>query len=136
MQNTLNTLQRDTYIMWFTQTMGYVHKEISSPFITVQKYEGIQPAAKPLHFLFMLSQSLSHNHRDFLQCTNTMHSRVTMLSFIGEKYHGKILRLTQYHGSAKLLANKHSKKNSRGLRPRTPKFGNECTVNLGTNTAE
>ena len=38
--------------------MGYVHKEIASPFITVQKGEGIQPAAKPLHFLFMPSQSL------------------------------------------------------------------------------
>ena len=56
MQNTLNTLQRDTYIMWFTQTMGYVHKQISSPFITVQKDEGIQPAAKMLHFMFTLSQ--------------------------------------------------------------------------------
>ena len=48
-----------------------VHKEIDSPFITVQKDEGIQPAAKPLHFLFTLSQSLSHNHRDCLQCNNT-----------------------------------------------------------------
>ena len=79
MQNTLNTLQRDIDIMWFTQTMGYIHKEISSPFITVQKDEGLQPAAKPLHFLFTLSQSLSHNHRDCLQCYNTIHSRVTML---------------------------------------------------------
>jgi len=42
--------------------MGYVHKEIASPFITVQKDEGIHPAAKPLHFLFTLSQSLfQHN---------------------------------------------------------------------------
>ena len=82
--------------MWFTQTMGYVHKEIVSPFITIQKDEGIQPAAKPFHFLFMLS----HNHIDCLQCYNTIHSLVTMLSFIGEKYYGKILRLTQYHGSA------------------------------------
>ena len=107
MQNTLNTLQRDTNIMWFTQTMGYVHKENASPFITVQKDEGIQPTTKQLHFLFMLSQSLSHNHKYCLQCYNTIHIRVTMLSFIGEKYHGKILRLTQYHGSTKLLANKH-----------------------------
>ena len=38
--------------------MGYIHKEIASPFITVQKDEGIQPTTKPLHFLFMLSQSL------------------------------------------------------------------------------
>ena len=109
MQNTLNTLQRDTNIIWFTQTMGYIHKEISSPFITVQKDEEIQPVEKMLHFLFTLLQSLSQNHRDCLQCYNTIHSRVTMISFIGEKYHGKILRLTQYHGSAKLLASKHPK---------------------------
>ena len=38
--------------------MGYVHKEIASPFIIVQKDEGIHLAAKPLHFLFMLSQSV------------------------------------------------------------------------------
>ena len=100
MLNTLNTLQRNTDVMWFTQTMGYVHNKISSTFITLQKDEGMQPASKPLHFLFMLSQFLSHNHKDFSQCYNTIHSRVTMLSFIGEKYHGKILRLTQYHGSA------------------------------------
>ena len=47
--------------------MGYIHKEIVNPFITVQKNEGIQPAAKLLHFLFMLSQSLSHNHKDCLE---------------------------------------------------------------------
>ena len=67
MQNTLNTLQRDIDITCFTQTIGNVHKEISSPFITVQKDEGIQPIEKSLHFLFMLSQSLSDNHIDFLQ---------------------------------------------------------------------
>ena len=83
MQNTLNTLQRDTGITWFTQMMGYVHTEISIPFITVQKDEGIQPTATPLHFLFTLSQSLSHNHIDCLQCYNTIRIRVTMISFIG-----------------------------------------------------
>ena len=57
MQNTLKHY-RETYIMWFTQVMGYVHKEIASPFITVQKDEGIHPVAKPLQFLFTLSQSL------------------------------------------------------------------------------
>ena len=93
--------------------MGYVHKKIASPFIIVQKDEGIQPAVKLMHFIFMLSQSLSHNHIDCLQCYNTIHSRVTILSFIWEKYHGKILWLTQYHGSAKLLANKHPK--ARGM---------------------
>ena len=82
MKNTLNTLQRDTYMMWFTQMMGYVHKEISSPFITVHKDERIQPAAKLLHFLFMLSQSLPQ--RLFTIQNNTIHSIVTMLSFIAE----------------------------------------------------
>ena len=38
--------------------MGYLHKEIVGPFITVQKDEEIHPAVKPLHFLFTLSQSL------------------------------------------------------------------------------
>ena len=56
MQNTLNTLQRDTYITWFIQTMGYIHIEISIPFIIVQKDEGRQPAEMLLHFLFTLSQ--------------------------------------------------------------------------------
>ena len=51
-------------------------------------------------------------------------------SFIGE-IPWKILWLTQYHGSTKLLANKHPKKNSQGLRLQTPKWGNECTVNMG-----
>ena len=97
MQNTLNTLQRYNVVH---PNDGYFHKEISSPFITVQKDEGIQPTTKPLHFLFTLSQSLSHNHIDCLQCYNTIQSRVTMIYFIGEKHHGKILQLTQYHGSA------------------------------------
>ena len=35
MQKILNTLQRDTNIMWFTQNMGYVHTEIAIPFITI-----------------------------------------------------------------------------------------------------
>ena len=89
MQNTLNTLQRDTDIIWFTQTMGYVHKEIASHFITVQKDERIQPTGKSLHFLFTLSQSLSHNHIDCLQCYNRIHIHVTMLSFIRENTMGK-----------------------------------------------
>ena len=70
--------------MWFTQKMGYIHTEISSPFITVQKDEGIQPAATSLHFLFTLSQTLSNNRRYCLQCYNTIHNHFKMLSFIGE----------------------------------------------------
>ena len=33
-------------------------------YYTIQQNEGIQPATTPLHFLFILSQFLSHNHRD------------------------------------------------------------------------
>ena len=37
---------------------------------TVQQNEGIQPATNMLHFLFSLSQSLSHNYRiDFHNAT-------------------------------------------------------------------
>ena len=72
MQNTLNTFQRDTDITQFTQTMGYVDTKIDSPFIIIQKDEGIQLATIPLHFLFLLSQSLSHNQIYCLQCYNTI----------------------------------------------------------------
>ena len=87
MQNTLNTLQRDTNITWFTQTMGYIHTEIANPIITVQKDEGIQPTAIPLHFLFMLSQSLTESQRLFtmLQYNKKPYTDVLQLfSFIGE----------------------------------------------------
>ena len=120
MKNTLNTLQRDANITWFTQTMGYVHKEIASPFITVQNDEGIQPAAKPLHFLFTLSQSLPHNHKDCLQYKIIQYRVVLQCFLLYGKYHGKILWLTQYHGSAKMLANTNPKGR-----------GNECIVHLG-----
>ena len=88
MKNTLKTLQRDTDITWFTQIMGYIHKDIASPFIIVQKDEGIQPAATLLHLLFTLSQSLSYNHRDCLQY-HTIHSRITMLFFYKGNTMGK-----------------------------------------------
>ena len=58
--------------------MGYIHKEISNPFIKVQKDEGdttcSKTAALPLHALTV----------SLLIQNNTTHSRVTMLSFIGE----------------------------------------------------
>ena len=41
MKKRIKTLERDTDITWFTQMMGYIHKEIASPFIIVQKDEGI-----------------------------------------------------------------------------------------------
>ena len=40
MQNTLNTLQRDKDITWFTQTMGYVHKEIVRLLLQSRKMKG------------------------------------------------------------------------------------------------
>ena len=65
--------------------MGYVHKEIASPFITIQKDEGIQPATILLHFLFTLSQSLSHNHIDYLQYNTIPYAVVLQcFYFIGE----------------------------------------------------
>ena len=78
----LNTLQdRHRY--------NVVHPRWATPtqqltvlyYYTIQRNEGIQPAAIPLHFLFTLSQSLSHNHRDCLQCYNTIHIHITMLYF-------------------------------------------------------
>ena len=102
MQNTLNTLHRDTYITWFTQTMDYVHTKISSPFITVQKDEGIQPVVTLLHFLFMLSQSLSHNNKYCLQFQNTMLNRIIMLFFYRGNTMGK------YYGSSNTMGPKNS----------------------------
>ena len=67
-------------------------------YYTIQQNEGIQPVATPLHFLFTLSQSLSHNHRDhFSQCYNTIHSRITMPSFYKGNTMGK------YHGMPKTM---------------------------------
>ena len=103
--------------MWFTQTIGYVHKEITSTFITVLKDEGIHPAAKLLHFLFTLSQSL-------FQC-NTIQYHIQLIYnalFYRGNTMGNILGLTQYHGPAILWANTHPKKIS-GAPPRTPRQG-------------
>ena len=36
----IKTLHKDTDIMWFTQMMGYIHKEIAIPFIIVRKMKG------------------------------------------------------------------------------------------------
>ena len=126
MQNTLNTLQRDTDITWFTQTMSYVHTEIANPFIIVQKDEGIQPAAIPLHFLF----TLSHNQRDCLQCYNTIqyHTQSYYNAFLLQgKYHGKNTMVNPIPWVRKTFGQQTSQKNF----PRTPRWGNECTVNLG-----
>ena len=124
MQNTLNKLYRDTDITWFTQTMGYVYKEIASPFITVQEDEGIQLAAIPLHFLFTLSQSLSHNHRDCLQCYNTIPYTTVLqcLSFIGE-IPWENTTVNPIPWIRKTIGQQTSQ---------TPMLGNECTINPGS----
>ena len=68
MQNTFNTLQRDIYITWLTQKMGYVHIQISSPFITLQKDEGIQPATlKTSNFMIISIQNLMEIRRMWYQ---------------------------------------------------------------------
>ena len=104
-QNTLRHYKRDINIMWFNQYGLRLHRNFQSfYYYTVQQNEGLQPATHPLHFLFTLSQSLSHNHKDqfynatiqyiaVLQCYNTIHSHITMLSF----YMG--ITMGKYHGS-------------------------------------
>ena len=90
-------------------------KKFANPFITVQKDEGIHPVAKPLHFLFTLSQSLFQY--------NTMHlqSIYNALFYRGNTM-GTNLGLTQYHGSAILLANTHPKTIFLGALPPIPHF--------------
>ena len=54
-------------------------------YYTIQQNEGIKPAANPLHFLFTLSQSLSHNHIEFLQYNTIPYIAILQcFSFIGE----------------------------------------------------
>ena len=47
-------------------------------YYTIQQNEGMQPAATSLHFLFTLSRSLSHNHKDCLQCYNTIQHTIVL----------------------------------------------------------
>ena len=108
--------------------MGYVHKEIASPFITVQKDEGMQPAAKPLHFLFTLSQSLSHNHRDCLQCYNTIQYHTQLyynaFSFIGE-IPWENTTVNPISWARKTIRQQTSQKNFSGALPQNPKVGEQ-----------
>ena len=101
--------------MWFTQAMGYVHKEIASPFIIVQKYEGIQPATIPLHFLFTLSQSL-------FQYNTIPYLVVLMLSFIGE-IQWENSRVNPIPWVRKTIGQHTSQKNFSGAPPPNPKAG-------------
>ena len=105
--------------MWFTQTMGYIHKD-----------EGIQPkrwrdttynktVALPLHALIV---SPTQSQRLFTIQNNTIHSHVTMLSFIGEIpwENTTVNPIPWVH----ITVGQHtSPKNSQGLHPRTPKKG-------------
>ena len=129
MKNALNTLYRYIYITWFTQMMGYIYTEIASPFITFQKDEGIQPATIPPHFLFTLSQSLSHNHRDCLQFYNAIHSPVTMLSFIREKipWENTMVNLIPW---VRIIVGQHtSQKKFSGAPPPNPRFSGVLPLN-------
>ena len=68
MQNTLNTLQRDAYITWFTQMMGYVHKEIATPLLMSRKMKGYK-LQQNLYTSSSRSQSLSHTITDIVYNT-------------------------------------------------------------------
>ena len=78
-----------------------------------------KPAALPLHTLIV---SLTQSLRLFTMIQyNTIPYTSVLQCF---SYIGKILWLTQYHGSAKLLANKHPKKISKHARyTQTPFLG-------------
>ena len=95
----LNTLQEThgynvVHLRWDMST----HKLLVLYYYTIQQNEGIQPTTHLLHFLFTLSQSLSHNRID----------RFTMLQYNTQSYYnaflsqgnyqGKMLWVTQYHG--------------------------------------
>ena len=91
----LNTLQeRHRYNMVHPRWATPTQKLSVLYYYTIQQNKGIQPAATPLHFLFSLSQSLSHNHRDCF----TIHSHITMLSF----YRG--ITMGKYYGSPNRLS--------------------------------
>ena len=136
----LNTLQeRDRYNVvhpiWDTST----HKFSVLYYYTIQQNEGIQPIVTMLHFLFTLSQSLSHNHRDCLQWYNTIHNHIIILSFYRGITMGKYYESPNTMGS-QTMANKHPKKfltgalppDSRGGQcPLAPPIWCECTVKLG-----
>ena len=67
-------------------------------YYTIQQNEGIQPAATPLHFLFTLAVSLTQSQRLFTMLQYNTHPYYNAFILQGN-YHGKILRVTQYHGS-------------------------------------
>ena len=48
---------------------------------TIQQNEGIQIATTPLHFLFTISQYLSHNHKDYF----------TMLQYNTQSYYNAFI---------------------------------------------
>ena len=61
----INTLQeRHQYNMVHPRRDTSTHKLPILYYYTIPQNEGIQPATNSLHFLFTLSQSLLHNHKD------------------------------------------------------------------------
>ena len=92
-------------------------------YYTIQQNEEIQPASTQLHFIFTLSQSLSHNHRDcftMLQYNTHMYYNAFLLQ---GNYHGKIPQVTQYHGSANFWPKNIPKIYFGGFSPETPFLG-------------
>ena len=97
---------------------------------TIQKNEGMQPATTPFHFFFTLSPYLSHNHRDsftMLQYNTQSYQNVFHLQ---GSYHGKILRVTQYHRSTNYWPTNIPKIYFRD-QPLHPLQWDKCTVKLG-----
>ena len=91
-QNTLNTLQRDIDLMWFTQTMGYVHTEIASPLLPSRKMTGYN--LQQYRFTSSSrSHSLSHTITQIVYNATiqykTIHSRIIMLFFYRGNTMGK-----------------------------------------------
>ena len=91
--------------------MGYVYIEIVNP------------------FLFTLSESLSHNHRDCLQCYNTIHSHITVFFFSRGNTVGKYYMAPNTMG-LQTVGQQTSQKFLSGaspLNPHTPQLG--CMLN-------
>ena len=83
--------------------------KFSSLFISVQKYEGICPAAKPLHFLFTLSQSLFQYNTMPTSSMYIQYAQCDLQWSLLKPYKGLITCNTmgQYHGLQQTMCPNH-----------------------------
>ena len=93
---------------WATST----HKLSVLYYYTIQQNEGIQLTATPLHFLFALSQSLSHNHRDCFYNATIQYTFVLQCFPFTEELPWENTTSNLIPWDHKMLANKHPPKNS------------------------